>query len=237
VNSINWLLRGILGLAGAILAYQAWPVTRGAWEAIRADGVVGQMRSASQFRDSPPVKLTDVLAGIAALDRATAADPVAGRYLQRSELVVGAALTPDLNVSVAQRVAWLRAAESDLVAGLGAAPARGIAWARLAAVRQGLRGSSRGVVDALLMSIDTAPMLNTVWPSRLRLILDNWVTFTPAERERVSAVVAEMWRLSPERLWFAYSIRTQSDELLVRYFLRGIDKALDELTAMRRNMK
>ena len=104
-------------------------------------------------------------------------------------------------------------------------------------MRQGLRGSSRGVVDALLMSIETAPMLSTAWPSRLRLILDNWVTFTPAERERVSAVVAEMWRLSPERLWFAYSIRTQADELLVRYFLRGIDKALEELTTMRRNMK
>ena len=223
MNSLNWLLRGLLGLAGAILAYQAWPVVRGAWQAQNADAVLAQLRNGQ------PARLSDIVAGIAALDRAVAADPVAGRYLQRSELVVGAALTPTLDVTVDQRVIWLRSAESDLAAGLGSAPARGVAWARLASVRQGLQGTSRGVVDALLMSIDTSPLLSPIWPTRLQLILDNWVAFTPQERERIGSYVVMTWRLSRERRWFAGIIRSPVDELLIRYFLRDEPKAQEEL--------
>ncbi|OFW97498.1 MAG: hypothetical protein A3D94_19545 [Alphaproteobacteria bacterium RIFCSPHIGHO2_12_FULL_66_14] len=223
MKSLNWLLRGLLGLAGVLLAYQAWPVARGAWQAQKADAV------AQRLRTGQPVELADVAAGIVALDRAVAADPVAGRYLQRSELVVGAALTPSLNVTLEQRVAWLRSAESDLVAGLGNAPARGVAWARLASVRQGLQGTSRGVVDALLMSIDTSPLLSPIWPARLQLILDNWVAFTPQERERMAAYVVMTWRLSSERRWFAQVIRSPVDELFVRYFLRDEPNAQAEL--------
>lgn len=223
MKSLNWLLRGLLGLGGVLLAYQAWPIARGAWQAQKADAV------AQRLRTGQPVELAAVAAGIVALDRAVAADPVASRYLQRSELVVGAALTPSLNVTLDQRVAWLRSAESDLVAGLGSAPARGVAWARLASVRQGLQGSSRGVVDALLMSIDTSPLLSPIWPARLQLILDNWVTFTPEERERLAAYVVMTWRLSAERRWFAAAIRSPVDELFVRYFLRNEPNAQAEL--------
>lgn len=230
MKSLSWLLRGMLGLGGVILAYQAWPVADGAWEAQKADAVVTQLRNFSELRGGQRATLSDIVAGIGALDRAAAADPVAGRYLQRSELVVGAALEPALNITLDQRVAWLRSAESDLVAGLGGAPARGVAWARLASVRQGLQGSSRGVVEALLMSIDTAPMLKTILPSRLQLILDNWVAFTPEERERLGAYVVTMWRLSYERFWFVHVIRSPIDELLVRYLLRNEASAQEELT-------
>lgn len=232
MNSLNWLLRGMLGLGGIMLAYQAWPVAHGAWEAQKADIVVTQLRNFSELRGGARATLSGIVAGIAALDRAAAADPVAGRYLQRSELVVGAALEPGLEVSLEQRIAWLQSAESDLVAGLGGAPARGVAWARLAAVRQGLHGTSRGVVDALLMSIDTSPMLKTIWPPRLQLILDNWVAFTPEERERLGAYVVMMWRLSSDKLWFAYVIRSPIDELFVRYLLRDEARSQEELTAL-----
>lgn len=228
MKSLNWLLRGLLGLGGILLAYQAWPVARGAWQAQKADTVINQLRTVSQLGSGQAAKLPGVIAGIAALDRAVAADPVAGRYLERSELVVGAALTPGLDVTLDQRVAWLRSAEADLYAGLGAAPARGIAWARLAAVRQGLHGTSRGVVDALLMSIDTAPMLRAVWPARLQLILDNWVACTPAERDRLGAYVVMTWRLNPERRWVAEVVRSPVDELFVRYFLRDEPNAQEE---------
>ena len=239
VKSFYWLLRGLVGLAGVILAYQAWPVASSAWDVLKADTVIGQMRSVNQLNAGQPATLADILKGIAALDRAVAADPVAGRYLLRSEIVVGAALTPGLAVTLDQRVAWLRSAESDLVAGLGSAPARGVAWARLASVRQGLQGTSRGVADAILMSIDTAPMLSTIWPGRLQLILANWVAFTPAERERLGAVVVMMWRLTDERIWFAYAIRSPVDELFVRYFLRDVPNAQEELTALlaKKNLK
>lgn len=223
MKSLNWLLRGLLGLAGAILAYQAWPVAQGAWQAQKADAVLNQLRNGE------PVKIADINAGIVALNSAVAADPAAGRYLQRSQLVVGAALTPTLDVPVEQRVNWLRSAEGDLVVGLGSAPGRGVAWARLASVRQGLEGSSRGVVAALLMSIDTSPLLSPLWPARLQLILDNWVAFTPQERDRIAAYVVMTWRLSSERRWFAGAIRTPVDELLIRYFLRDEPKAQEEL--------
>ena len=228
VKSLNWLMRGLLGFGGILLAYQAWPVSRGAWQAQKADTVLNQLRTVSLLGSGQATKLPGVVAGIAALDRAVAADPVAGRYLQRSELVIGAALTPELDVTMDQRIAWLRSAEADLYAGLGAAPARGIAWARLAAVRQGLQGTSRGVVDALLMSIDTAPMLRAVWPARLQLILDNWVAFTSAERERLGAYVVMTWRLNPERRWVAEVVRSPVDELFVRYFLRDEPNAQEE---------
>ena len=223
MKSLNWLLRGLLGLAGAILAYQAWPVAEGAWQAQKADAVLNQLRNGE------PVKIADINAGIVALNSAVAADPAAGRYLQRSQLVVGAALMPTLDVPVEQRVSWLQSAEGDLVVGLGSAPGRGVAWARLASVRQGLEGSSRGVVAALLMSIDTSPLLSPLWPARLQLILDNWVGFTPQERERIGAYVVMTWRLSSERRWFAGVIRTPVDELLIRYFLRDEPKAQEEL--------
>lgn len=231
MKSLNWLLRGLLGLAGAILVYAAWPVAQGAWQAQKADAVLGQLRSGK------PVRLADLDAGITALNFAVAADPGALRRLQRSELVVGAALSPALDITVQQRVIWLQSAEADLVAGLGSAPARGVAWARLASVRQGLQGTSRGVVDALMMSIDTAPLLNTIWPARMRLILDNWVAFTPQERVRIESYVVMTWRLSLEKRWFGAAVRSPVDELFLRYFLREEPKGQEELAREMDNFK
>ncbi|MDP1841691.1 MAG: hypothetical protein Q8N31_22180 [Reyranella sp.] len=231
MKSLNWLLRGLLGLAGAILVYAAWPVAQGAWQAQKADAVLGLLRGGK------PVRLADLDAGITALNFAVAADPGALRRLQRSELVVGAALSPALDITVQQRVVWLQSAEADLVAGLGSAPARGVAWARLASVRQGLQGTSRGVVDALLMSIDTAPLLNTIWPARMRLILDNWVAFTPQERVRIEAYVVMTWRLSLEKRWFGAAVRSPVDELFLRYFLREEPKGQEELAREMDNFK
>ena len=85
------------------------------------------------------------------------------------------------------------------------------------------------MVAALLMSIDTSPLLSPLWPARLQLILDNWVAFTPQERDRIAAYVVMTWRLSSERRWFAGAIRTPVDELLIRYFLRDEPKAQEEL--------
>ena len=89
---------------------------------------------------------------------------------------------------------------------------------------------SRAVVDPLMMSIDVAPFLEPLWPARLQLILDNWKTFTPQERERVSAQVAMNWRKSQDRRWFASVIRSPIDELLVRYFIRFEPNAQEDLS-------
>jgi hypothetical protein len=221
---MTWMLRGLLGVGGAILAVVTWPVANGAWQAQKADAVVFELRTGQ------PLQLADVQDGIAALDRAVAADPVAGRRLGRSELLAGAALTTDLPVTREQRAEWMRQAQGDLDFGLANAPARGIGWARLAAARQALDGTSVRVVAALMMSIDVAPMISSLWPSRLQLILDNWQYFTPKERERIAAYVAMNWRVSRERRWVAETIRSPIDELFVRYFVRDEPNAQEELT-------
>ena len=224
MSAITWTLRGLLGVGGAILAVVAWPVANGAWQAQKADAVVFDLRTGQ------PLQLAAVQAAIAALDRAVAADPVAGRRLGRSELLAGAALTPDLPVAREQRTEWMKQAQGDLDFGLGNAPARGVGWARLAATRQGLDGTSAKVVAALMMSIDVAPMMESLWPSRLQLILDNWQYFTPKERERIAAYVAMNWRMSGDRRWIAETIRSPIDELFVRYFVRNEPNAQEELT-------
>jgi hypothetical protein len=221
---MTWMLRGLLGVGGAILAVVAWPVAKGAWQAQKADAVVFELRTGQAL------DLASVQDGIAALDRAVAADPVAGRRLGRSELLAGAALTTELPVTREQRAEWMKQAHADLDFGLANAPARGVAWARLAAARQALDGTSARVVAALMMSIDVAPMMETLWPSRLQLILDNWQYFTPKERERIAAYVAMNWRMSADRRWVAETIRSPIDELFVRYFVRDEPNAQEELT-------
>jgi len=226
-----WVLRAILGVGSAALLYLAWPVAAGALEAQKADTVMFELRTRQ------PLKLPAVQAALQALDRAVEADPVAGRRLRRAELLAGAALAANLPVSNEQRAAWLKKAESDLEFGLTNDPARGIAWAQLASVRQALYGTSAKVVAALLMSIETAPMLNTLWPPRLQLILDNWRFFTSEERERIVAHVAETWRLSTDRRWFADAIRTPIDELFLRHALGDDPNARDELEKLIMNAK
>lgn len=218
-----WLLRAILGGGCAILVYLAWPVASGALEAQKADRVIFELRTRQ------PVKLPAVRAALEALDQAVEADPVAGRRFKRGELLSSAALLTSLPVSNEQRGDWLKKAEADLEFGLANDPARGVGWAQLASVRQALYGASARVVSALLMSIDTAPMLNALWPPRLQLILDNWRYLTPEELERIRVHVAETWRLSSDRRWFAEAIRAPIDELFLRNVLRDDPNAWDEL--------
>jgi hypothetical protein len=73
-------------------------------------------------------------------------------------------------------------------------------------------------------------MMEALWPSRLRLILDNWQFFTPQERERIDAYVVTNWRASSDRRWFAEVIRSPLDELFVRYFLRNESGSQEYLT-------
>lgn len=218
------MLRGLLGLGGVVLAYVAWPVAQGAWQAQKADLVVYALRT------NRPLDIAAVDSAARALDRAVAADPVAGRRIGRSEFLVGAALRLDLPLTPEQRTQWLKTALSDLDFGLANAPARGVAWARLAAVNQALGGPSVHVIPPIMMSLDTAPSMESLWPARMQLILDNWKFFTPEQRARIATYVAMTWRASADRRWFAKVIRSPIDELFVRYFVRDEPNAQEELT-------
>jgi hypothetical protein len=222
----EWLLRALLGVGGVALVWVAWPVSKGAWQAQQADVIVTNLRLDSK------VDLVDVRLAIESMDRAIGFDPTATRHMQRSELLMAAALVPTFDRTPAQRTEWLKRAEADLNFGLGNDPGRGVQWLRLAVVRLGLEGPSQRSVAPLLMSIDTSPMMLPIWKARLHLILDNWQVFTPQQREHVGIYVARTWQLSPDKRWFAEAIRTPLDELFVRYFVRDEPGAQDELTRL-----
>lgn len=224
--SIDWAMRALLGLGGALLVWLAWPVAKSALQAQRAD------RAVTALRLDHKISLGAVLEAIDALDRAVAADPTATRHLQRSELLAGAALSPNFSPTEPQRTEWLTRAQDDLTDGLGNDPARGVAWLRLASVRMALEGPSQRSLAPLLMSIETSPMLLPLWPARLRLILDHWQVLTVTQREKVALYVARTWQLSAAREWFADAIRTPIDELFVRYYVRNEPGALVELSRL-----
>lgn len=213
-----------MALGGAALILLAWPVARSALQAQRADSVVNQLRNAR------PLSMPNVVRAIEALDAAVAADPVAGRHLQRAELLINAALTTHLKPTPEQRKAWLLQAKEDLDLGLGGAPARGMDWLRLAIARQAIDGVGFDVVPPLLMSIDVAPMFSPIWEVRLRVILDNWGYFNEEQRAKIQRYVIKTWRYSTDRLWFGRTVRDAVDELILRQLLRGEPGGLEELT-------
>jgi hypothetical protein len=224
LNVATWMVRGLLGIGGTALAIVAWPVANGAWQAQKADAAFFALRTGVQ------VGLSEVEAAVTALDQAVVADPVAGRRLSRAEMLLAAALTPGVGAGDAQRSKWLGQSRADLEFGLANAPARGVAWAQLAAARQAIDGPSDKVVAALMMSLETAPMMEALWSSRLRLILDNQQFFTPRERERIGAYIVTTWRTVGDRRWIGEVIRSPLDQLFVRYFLRQEPGAQEELT-------
>lgn len=220
-----------MALGGVALVVVAWPVMRGALEAQRADTVVNQIRNSRQL------SLPNVVRAVDALDRAVAADPVAGRRLQRAEVTINAALSTRLQASPEQRLAWMKQAKDDLDRGLAEAPARGMDWLRLAIARQGLDGVSRDVVPPLMMSIETAPMFAPIWEPRLRVILDNWGYFTEEQRLEIRRYILKTWRHTDDRLWFGRVVRNPIDELILRHVLRDEPGALEELAKWIRHLR
>ncbi|MBS0520556.1 MAG: hypothetical protein JSR90_17805 [Proteobacteria bacterium] len=211
---------------GICLLILSLPVAWGAWEAQKADGVV------SDLRLGHPLDAQRVRAGAADLGRAIAIDPVAGLYLERSELLGGAALTKGVVVSAAERTDWLRRAKADLEKGLANAPARGIDWLRLAATLDVLDGASRSVLPSLFLSIDYAALIPQTWFPRLRVILDCWPYYNDAQKEKLTAYMRQSWHGATDRRFFAASIYSPADELIIRYFLRDEPGAQEELTKL-----
>jgi hypothetical protein len=222
----DWLVRSAMGIGGACLVVFAVPVAQGAWQAQKADAVMTDLRVGHRL---DPAK---VRAGIDALGRAIAAEPIAERYLDRSELMAGAALAPGLEVSAGERLDWERVALSDLEKGLANAPARGAGWLRLATMRDGVDGATRDLLPPLFLSIDYAPLLPPTWVPRLRVILHAWPYFSDAQKDKVAAYMRLVWRVSVDRRFFADLIRSPVDELIIRFFLRDDPAAQKELTRL-----
>ncbi len=225
------LLRSLMAVGGALLLVQVWPIAQGAWYAQQADSIFTDLRM------QRPLDLARVRAGISALDRSVAAQPVAGRLLTRAEFVSGTATSLGDKITDQERSEWLRKARGDLEAGLAGAPARGIDWLRLAFLRLVMDGASRDVLPPLFMSIETAPLVPHIWQARLRYILDVWPYLDDAQKDRVGAYVRRTWHYGHDRRYFAWVIYSQIDELIVRYFLRGEPGAETELTKLLKEYK
>lgn len=221
---MSWLLRGLMAISGVVLVYQGLPVASSAFQAQKADAVVTTLRRVE------PITAAAVLAGIETLNRAVSLEPVAGRYLQRSELESGAALTPNIDVNPDIRKAWLERSKADLELALARAPARTMDWLRLATTRQALDGPSRDVVAPLMMSIKTGPWLEAAFFSRLRLIVDNWAYFADEQKDEVRSATSGMWRRTRDQRFFAWIILNPVDELIIRNLLRDEPGAQEQLT-------
>ncbi len=221
---MSWLLRGLMAISGVVLIYQGFPVASSALQAQKADAVMMQLRRAEKMT-APAVS-----SGLDALDRALALDPVAGRYLQRSELEGGGALTESIGVGADVRTLWLQRAKADLELALAHAPARSIDWLRLATSRQGLDGPSRDVIAPLMMSIKTGPWIEPAFSVRLRLIVDNWAYFSEAQKAEVQAYASAMWRNARDPRFFGVNILSPIDEIIIRNLLRDEPGAQEKLT-------
>ena len=222
---MSWLLRGLMAISGAVLVIQGLPVALSAFQAQKADAVVTKLRNYN------PIAAPAVLAGIDALNRAVSLEPVAGRYLQRSELESGGALTQSVDVSPDIRTAWLQRSKADLELGLARAPARTMDWLRLATTRQGLDGPSRDVVGPLMMAIKTGPWLEGAFSARLRLIVDNWAYISDEQKVEIQSAASGMWNRSRDRRYFAWNVYNSVDELIIRNLLRDEPGAQELLTA------
>ena len=222
---MSWLLRGLIAISGVVLIYQGLPVALSALQAQKADFVVNKLRR-GEAMTAP-----GIVAGIEALNRAVSLEPVAGRYLQRSELESGGALNDKVEVSPEVRTAWLQRSKTDLELALARAPARTMDWLRLATTRQSLDGPSRAVVGPLMMSIKTGPWLEGAFSARLRLIVDNWAYFSDEQKVEVRSATSGMWQRSHDQRYFAWNVFNPVDELIIRNLLKDEPGAQEKLTA------
>lgn len=214
-------MRGLTVIGGIIALTQAGPIARAAWQASQADTVVYYMRTGQAAK----VDAVSARAAIDALGRAIADDPVPTRYLNRSELVSAAALTPALGDATVRKE-WMRRARADLVTGLAGAPGDGIDWLRLATLQLELEGLSRSVVAMLFTSIEMAGRLPQTWRPRLRLILDCWPLLNDQQKEHLKAHVTMIWDHSRlDRRLFGYVTRSAADQAILTWFLRDVPKA------------
>jgi hypothetical protein len=217
-------MRGLTVIGGIIALTQAGPIARAAWQAQYADAVVYRLKT------DQPVDTRAVEAGIEALGRAIAIDPVPTRYLDRAGLLGGAALAPPEGLDKQVRIGWEERARADFVTGLAGAPAHGVDWLRLAIMQNDLEGPSRLVVAMMFTSIEMAGGIPQTWQPRLRVILDCWLLLTDQQKERLRTHIAMVWRHSRgDRRLFGYVVRSPADHVILTWFVRDLPGASHEL--------
>jgi hypothetical protein len=155
----RWFFAGGAVAIGTILLVLAIPRTIAAWEAMPANSVLIKIRAAEQ----PTVdELRD---SVRDLRRSVATIAASRRLLDLG--TVEFLLVQALAATDPERAPLLIASEEHFTRGLTINPLDGLAWHRLAQVRQARNPfDGRSIVVALMQSLDMAPNMRPLWVGR-----------------------------------------------------------------------
>jgi len=192
---------------GAGLLVLSVPRTIAAWEAMPARPLLEKIDNAK------PIPISELRDGIRGLERSVtwvASD----RYL-KDLATLELTLFQILPAGNPDRAVVLAACEQHLLDGLAANPADGLAWYRLAQVRQSKGEDARPIVVALMQSVDMAPNFRPLFVGRtLGLILFRRA-LTPEEIQIAESQIRTFWRGS-----------SPADRKVLYGYLRGDNAAL-----------
>jgi len=171
---------------GAVLLALAVPRTIAAWEAIAAQPALEKIDAGK------PLSTAELREAVAGLERS-----VTWVTSDRSLKDLGTlelSLYQALPFTDPGRGAVLASCERHFLEGLAANPADGMAWYRLAQVRQLSGGDARRVVVALMQSADMAPNYRPVFVGRTLGLLLYRAVLTPEEFQVAESQIRTFWR-------------------------------------------
>jgi hypothetical protein len=189
----------VLALFGLALLGLGIPRTMAAWAALDARPALGKIR------DGVQPSAEELREGVQGLQRAKGW-LAAERHL--TDLgTLEFLLAQMVPLDQAARNTQLATSERHLMEGLVKNPADGVAWYRLAQVRQAQGAVSASVKAALLQSVDMAPNQRQLWLGRAFGLIYYRSSLTPEEWEAAGGQLRTIWRTNS-------SIRSQLVELL-----------------------
>ena len=175
-----------LGLA---LLGLAIPRTVAAWASIETQPALEKFWAGKAPSDA------ELAAGVAGLRRALVWVPSPRRLTNLALLELEQARSRKF--ADPERGVLLASAEQHLVDGLIANPADGIAWFRLAVVRQMRVGTGRAISVALMQSLDMAPDMRLLWLPRIGMFLVYWRTLKDDELAALRSHLRTIWSADP----------------------------------------
>jgi hypothetical protein len=185
----KFVVIGSVAILGVCLLGLGVPRTIAAWYSLAAEPAVSKMAGGAKPSD---IELTDAIAD---LEAAIAWVPSNKRlsdlgWLEAEQGVRVPAGNP-------QRLELLDQAENHLVAALRLGSADGVAWLRLAFVREVKAEPERQVVAALMQSLDAAPFERGYWIYRSGKLFALWPSLTLDELYAVRTNIHAMWMAAP----------------------------------------
>ena len=208
-------MAGLSLLLGIALLVLAVPRTIAAWAGLDAQPALHEVNRAQ----TP--KPDDVVAGIAGLKRAIEWVPSARRFIDLATLEFELGLS--LPADDARRQEAFESAQAHFIEGLSLNPVDGLAWLRLAWVREGLKQPARSVAVCLVQSLDMAPHMRPLWLARARMLLVYWSSMTVEEVLTVRRQLQTIWSAEPGMRRPLVQMAQEVSQLVTLYWALGED--------------